>query len=82
MARISTWAKAIVQTHTDYFKLGWAVYSDLKLESGSASLRKSLDFMQDFVDINEDDLRKEYESLLQYMAILTAPAPGKNTICY
>ncbi len=65
---INSWAKAVVQTHTDYFKLGWAVYSDLQLESGSRSLQKSLEGMQSFVSINNDDLRQEYENLLQSMS--------------
>ncbi len=65
---INSWAEAVVFTHTEYFKLGWAVYSDLQLESGSTSLQKSLDAMQSFVGINEDDLKEEYESLLQNMS--------------
>ena len=65
---IYSWAKAIVHTHTDYFKLGWAVYGDLQLESGSASLQKSLASMQSVVGINQDDLRQEYENLIQSMS--------------
>lgn len=65
---INTWAKAVVHTHTDYFKLGWAVYSDLQLESGAGSLQRSLEGMQSFVNINQDDLRQEYENLIQSMS--------------
>jgi hypothetical protein len=65
---IDSWAKAIVKTHTDYFKLGWAVYSDLQLESGSVSLQKSLDAMLNIVDLNQNDLRNEYRILLENMA--------------
>jgi hypothetical protein len=61
---INTWAKAVVHTHTGYFKLGWAVYSDLQLESGSMSLQRSLEAMQSIVGINQDDLRQEYENLI------------------
>ncbi|MBN4075829.1 MAG: hypothetical protein COA71_12770 [SAR86 cluster bacterium] len=63
-----SWAEAIVHTHTEYFNLGWAIYDDFQLESGSTSLQKSLDGMQRFVSLNANELRQEYESLLQNLS--------------
>ena len=61
----TSWAEAIVRTHTGYFNLGWDIFSDFQLQSGSESLQKSLDGMQKIVDINETALREEYEFQLQ-----------------
>lgn len=59
------WAEAVVKTHAGYFNLGWDVFSDFQLQSGAESLRKSLDGMQNIVDINAEELLLEYQALLE-----------------
>lgn len=61
----TSWAEAVVKTHAGYFNLGWDVFSDFQLQSGSVSLQKSLDGMQGIVEIDASELRAEYELLLE-----------------
>lgn len=64
----NSWAQAIARTHTGYFNLGWGVFSDFQLASGSRSLQKSLDSMQSIVSIDESSLRDEYNFQLENLA--------------
>ena len=74
----SSWPEAIVRTHTGYFNLGWDVFTDFQLASGSTSLQKSLDGMQRIVGINEIALKEEYEFQLQNLSNTdSAGARGK-----
>lgn len=64
----NSWAEAIVRTHMGYFNLGWGVFSDFQLASGSTSLTKSLDGMQSIVSIDESSLRDEFDFQLENLS--------------
>jgi hypothetical protein len=61
----TSWAEAVVKTHRGYFNLGWDVFSDFQLQSGSVSLQKTLDAMKDIVGLDQNELLAEYEALQQ-----------------